>query len=75
MRSIRRGAISTPRLATAPATIIIWSGVTVSRSWPMAMRAVSSPSSSLGSTVPPSRRPETSTESPGRSTGGFSPKP
>ena len=66
--------MSVPPLATVPATIAICSGVTVSCSWPIAMRAVSSPRWSLGSTLPPGpRRPEIATS--GRSSGGRSPKP
>ena len=57
----------------APATIAIWSGVTVSCSCPIAMRAVSSSWSSLGRISSPLRRPETCTS--GRSIGGRSPKP
>ena len=40
-RSARRGRMSRPSLATAAATIAICSGVTLSLSWPMAMRPTS----------------------------------
>ena len=41
-RSVRRGTISLPPLATAAATIAICSGVTWSPPWPIAIRPMSS---------------------------------
>ena len=51
-RSTSRGCISFPRFATAAATIAIWSGVTWSRSWPIATRPMSTESEAPSSLEP-----------------------
>jgi hypothetical protein len=51
-RSTSRGRISAPSLPTAAATSAICSGVTCSRSWPIATRPMSTGSLSSSSRLP-----------------------
>ena len=68
------GFISLPWFATAAAIIASCSGVTRSRSWPIATRATST-GSFLPSSVEPSKTPLLETSSSGRSIGGVALKP
>ena len=67
--------MSLPPLATAEATIAICSGVTVSLSWPMAMRPTSTAPLVAGTTRPCTRSPLAARSSRGRSTSTGRPKP
>ena len=67
--------MSRPPLATAEATIAICSGVTLRRSWPMAMRPTSTKRLVAGIGRPPRNSPLARRSDSGRSTRTGSPKP
>src|SRR3954454_7741468 len=64
------GSIRTPPLATVAATVAIWSGVTRSLSWPIAIRPTSMRREVGPSSLPRLRSPDASSWFAGRSIGG-----